>query len=108
MRLLSFVVAFAVVGFVTPARADEPLPSDRPVQAKLMPCPENSELTAPAPTPLAKRWYVWAAVGATFVAAVVVGVVVANSARLPPLTESQVCGGTGCQGCIGMTCAAAP
>lgn len=79
--------------------------ADEPRQARLTP---NATTASPSPltqqtpsvssdnTPLTKRWYFWAGVGAVVTAAAV-GTVVATSSQ--PLDPNKVCGGT-CDGVI--------
>ena len=84
--------------------------SDRPVDSKLTPDgvggpPLTGVAVAPA-EPITSKWYFWAGVvaGVAVVAAVAVGVGVGSQPR--PLTEKDICGPEGCDGCIGLQCAA--
>ena len=84
--------------------------SDRPVDTRLTP---NAASSAPvtgvalAPSePITSKWYFWAGVAAG-VAAVAIGVGAGVASGQPkPLTEQQICGTGGCDGCIGLTCGA--
>ena len=84
--------------------------SDRPVDTRLTP---NAASSAPvtgvalAPSePITTKWYFWAGVAAG-VAAVAIGVGAGVASGQPkPLTEQQICGTGGCDGCIGLTCGA--
>lgn len=87
-----------------------PTPTDRP---------ENTNLTPTSTTPaepivstqvedskIYERWYFWAGAAAV-VAAVAVGTAVGVSSSQPkPLGEKAVCGDSGCDACIGLTCMA--
>jgi hypothetical protein len=81
---------------------------DRPVDTKLTPNgttgnPVTGVSVAPA-EPITSKWYFWAGIAAGAVA-IAVGVGVGVGASQPkPLTE--ICGPEGCDGCIGLTCAA--
>ncbi|MDP1826413.1 MAG: PEGA domain-containing protein [Archangium sp.] len=83
---------------------------DRPVDTRLTPdgtsgTPVTGVAVAPA-EPITSKWYFWAGIAAGAVA-IAVGVGVGVGASQPqPLTEYQICGEGGCDGCIGLTCAA--
>jgi hypothetical protein len=78
--------------------------SDRPENTNLTPANPDASLGLEAsvePTPVYKRWYVWAGAAAV-VAAVAVGVGVGVSSSKPKrLTEAEICGPGGCDACIG-------
>lgn len=87
--------------------------SDRPVATKLTPADTGNDVpitgVSVAPSePITGKWYFWAGIVAGAVAigaGVAAGAVVAdNNNRLTP---NGICGGDGCDGCIGLACAAA-
>jgi hypothetical protein len=86
------------------------IPTDRPVDSKLTPNvvggnPVTGVAVAPS-EPITSKWYFWAGIAAGAVA-IAVGVSVGVAASQPkPLTEKDICGPEGCDGCIGLTCAA--
>lgn len=87
--------------------------SDRPLATNLTPqgnggsVPLTGVSVAPA-EPITSKWYFWAGLAAGAIAigaGVAAGTVVANEeARLTP---GKICGGAGCDGCIGLSCSAA-
>jgi hypothetical protein len=87
--------------------------TDRPVASKLTPSstgdgvPITGVSVAPS-EPVTSKWYFWAGIVAGAVAigaGVAAGAVVAdNNNRLTP---NGICGGDGCDGCIGLACMAA-
>jgi hypothetical protein len=84
--------------------------SDRPVSSKLTPNvgtgnPVTGVALAPE-EPITSKWYFWAGIAAGAVAAVAIGVSVGVGSQPPPLNENGICGEGGCDGCIGITCAA--
>lgn len=87
--------------------------TDRPLASKLTPnatgggVPLTGVSVAPS-EPITSKWYFWAGLVAGAVAigaGVAAGAVVAdNNSRLTP---NGICGGDGCDGCIGLACMAA-
>lgn len=79
--------------------------ADRPERTNLVPdesVTQENEVTTTTEeeevsedVPVYKRWYVWAGAGAV-AAGVVTGIVVANSSGGKTLSESQICGASGC------------
>lgn len=84
--------------------------SDRPVDTRLTPDvgggnPVTGVSVAPS-EPITSKWYFWAGIAAGAVA-VGVGVAAGVASSAPkPLTEKDICGEAGCDGCIGLSCAA--
>ena len=82
--------------------------SDRPLDTNLTP---NSASNAPvtgvavaSSEPITSKWYFWVGVvGGVAAVAIGLGAGVA-SAGPKPLSERQICGPDGCDGCIGLTC----
>jgi hypothetical protein len=73
---------------------------ENPAEVALRPDAETSGEVESGSTPLLKRWYFWAGVGAVAAGAVVGAVVLTQQpGQAPPLTPAGVCGGT-CDGTI--------
>jgi hypothetical protein len=84
--------------------------NDRPTNTNLVPNVGNegpvAGVSAAPAEPITSKWYFWAGIAAAVVAVGVgVGAGVA-AGQPPPLTERDICGADGCDGCIGLSCQA--
>lgn len=96
-----------VVKFSAPAATDRPLATNLTPTATAGDVPLTGVSVAPS-EPITSKWYFWAGLAAGAVAigaGVATGVAVSQeSGRLTP---AGICGGGGCDGCIGIACTAA-
>jgi len=86
-----------------------PVASDRPVASNLTPNGSNgTPITGVSgtPEPITSKWYFWGGIAAGVVVVAVVATSVAVASQPKPLTDKDICGAQGCDGCIGLMCTA--
>ena len=105
MRFHALALVAAIL-CALPAQADPPAQaSDRPVASTLLPAQPAAvpSLTTTQPTPIYRRWYFWAGVGAAVVATTLALAVATQNVGPRKLTSEQICGNS-CDACIGPVC----
>jgi hypothetical protein len=84
--------------------------TDRPVSTNLTPglnsSPPVTGVSVAPSEPITSKWYFWAGIAAGVVVVAAVSVGVGVGTQKPKLTEVGICGGQGCDGCIGLSCKA--
>ena len=89
----------------SPAYPQVEQPADAPVATTLVPRQSAPPLVEAPPTPPYARWYVWTGAGVVVTALVVTALVFATSSQHPrPLSQSDICGPSGCDACVGLSC----